>query len=129
VLDHGARDLNYKAVTRKKWRRVGKATSHQRILDNIVLKLNLKMGGVNYDILRSERWLGGKRLFFGLALSHAQAPVKRSTGRASVKTFVRPQVIPVETAAPMVNAVKEALLTFSGLTSGGPTTRLESSLR
>uniref|UniRef100_A0A914I7V1 Piwi domain-containing protein n=1 Tax=Globodera rostochiensis TaxID=31243 RepID=A0A914I7V1_GLORO len=133
-----------------------KATGRQgaiMVLDNIMLKMNLKMGGVNYDIcaaqafkqanglrhdIVSEQWLGGKRMFFGLELSHAppQTLFERRMGKApAIPTIVgmaytvskhmlklngtywmqQPRVTTVQMAAPMVNAVKEALMTFNGL--------------
>uniref|UniRef100_A0A183C8T7 Piwi domain-containing protein n=1 Tax=Globodera pallida TaxID=36090 RepID=A0A183C8T7_GLOPA len=123
------------------------------VLDNIMLKMNLKMGGANYDIcaaqafkqangirndIVSEQWLGGKRMFFGLDLSHAppQSLFERNTGKApAIPTIVGMAYTistkhtlklngtywmqqPRETtmmATPMVNAAKEALMTFDGL--------------
>uniref|UniRef100_A0A914H5X1 Piwi domain-containing protein n=1 Tax=Globodera rostochiensis TaxID=31243 RepID=A0A914H5X1_GLORO len=128
------------------------------VLDNIMLKMNLKMGGVNYDIcaaqafkqvnglrhdIVSEQWLSGKRMFFGLELSHAppQTLFERRTGKApAIPTIVgmaytvskhmlklngtywmqQPRVTTVKMTAPMVNAVKEALMTFNGLNGHFP---------
>ncbi|KAL3088023.1 hypothetical protein niasHS_009309 [Heterodera schachtii] len=120
------------------------------VLDNIMLKMNLKLGGANYDIctaqafkqangirhdIISEQWLGSKRMFFGLDMSHAppQTLFERRTGKApAIPTIVgmaytiskhmlklngtywmqQPRVTTVKTSAPMVNAIKQALLAF-----------------
>ncbi|KAL3114903.1 hypothetical protein niasHT_011339 [Heterodera trifolii] len=121
------------------------------VLDNIMLKTNLKMGGANYEIcaaqafkeanrirhdIISEQWLGSKRMFFGLDLSHAppQTLFERRTGKApAIPTIVgmaytiskhllqmhgtywmqQPRVATVQMASPMVSAVKEALMSFN----------------
>ncbi|KAL3102238.1 hypothetical protein niasHS_003647 [Heterodera schachtii] len=133
---------------------VDKATGRQgaiMVLDNIMLKMNLKMGGANYEIyaaqafkqangirhdILAEQWLGSKRMFFGLEMSHAppQTLFERRTGKApAIPTIVgmaytiskhmlklngtywmqQPRVTTVQMAAPMVSAIKEALLTFN----------------
>ncbi|KAL7080707.1 hypothetical protein ACQ4LE_000492 [Meloidogyne hapla] len=131
---------------------VGGGGGGAMIFENIMMKTNLKMGGSNYNLVTpdvfkrairnnqdvfADVWMGGKRMFFGIGMSHAppltlyerqagKAPaiptvvgMAYTTGREMLRlrgTYwfqqARTTIMKAEQMRPLVDAVKNALYIY-----------------